>query len=646
MSTKSGELNYKMNTQSKSNARNTGLSFNIIILMTTIGLLITINQIFQLKIAGFMPIGNAYYYYILAIFISIAFLAFPARNADRSFVPWYDWCLFLICVINNTYLALNAYNILTKGWEYKAPLMPTVAAFILWGLALEGVRRTGGLFLFFICTIFSVYPLICDHLPGLLWGIPFSFFETASYHAMGVESIIGIPTRVVGDLLVGFIIFGVALVTSGGSNFFMNLAMSLMGSTRGGAAKISVISSGFMASLSGSVISNIVTTGSMTIPAMQKTGYKAKYAAAIEACASTGGVVMPPIMGAAGFLIASFMNVPYYQVMLAAFVPALLYYYTFLLTVDLHAAKEDIRGLPKEQLPSLNKTLKTGWFFIGSIIMLVFLLLWIRIEAWAPFFAMAFVFACAMIRKETRFNIARFKQFLYQAGKLLGQITAILAGVGLIVGSLSGTGVANSLSRELVMLAGGNYILLLILGAITSFILGIGMTITACYVFLAIVLVPALVKVGLDPLACHLFVLYWGCLSFITPPVALGSITAATISGAKSMETGFVSLKLGAAMYIVPFFFVINPALILSGSAYEIFIALITAIFGCIFLASSIGGYFYYIGRLNIASKILLFMSGLLLMYPKLEAAFFGIIIFILFITYKSLQNKLLAKSI
>lgn len=619
--------------------RNTGFSYGVVVAVTVLGIFITVNQLFHLKLAGFMPIGNAYYYYLIAAFLGVTFLIFPAKAGDKLKVPWYDWVLFLLCIATNVYLALNAYNILTKGWEYQAPTVPTIAAFLLWALSLEGVRRAGGNTLFIICSVFSFYPLYGDYLPGILWGTPFTILQTASYHAMGVESIIGIPTRVVGNLLVGFIIFGVALVSSGGGKFFMDFAMSLMGQSRGGAAKVAVISSAFMASLSGSVISNIVTTGSMTIPAMKKTGYEPRYAGAIEACASTGGTIMPPIMGAAGFLIASFMNIPYYKVMLAAFFPAFLYYFTLLLQVDAHAGKVGIGGLEKDRLPKLTTTLKEGWFFLGSILLLVFILVWIRIEAWAPFYTMLFLFACAMIRKETRYDIPRFLQFLYETGKLVGQITAILAGVGLIVGSLSGTGVANSFSRELVMLAGGNYILLLIFGAITSFILGIGMTVTACYVFLAIVLVPALVKVGLDPMACHLFVLYWGCLSYITPPVALGSITAASLAGSDPMSTGWLSMRLGSAKYIVPFFFALNPALILSGPAWTVILAVVTALIGCVFLAASLEGYLYYFGKLRLKDRPPVFVAGFLLMYPNWLAAVIGAGIFLLFAAFRGLSG-------
>lgn len=619
-------------SEQEGGSRLKGLSYGVTAAMSALAILLCVNQLFHLKIAGFMPIGNAYYYYILALYMSISFLIFPGSKKYTKKVPWFDWGLFIICIVTNVYLGLNAYNILTKGWEYEAPFSPTLAGAVLCLLALEATRRTGGFILFTICLIFSLYPLYAEYMPGFLWGSSFSLLETICYQSMGVEGIIGIPTRVVGNLIVGFIIFGVALVSSGGGKFFMDFALSLLGHTRGGAAKVSVLSSAFMASLSGSVISNVVTTGSMTIPAMKKTGYTPKWAAAVEACASTGGSIMPPVMGAAGFIIASFLNVPYAKVMAAAFFPAFLYYVTLISQVDAHAARIGIEGLPKSELPDLWATLKTGWFFIGSLFLLIFFLVYMRIEAWAPFYTMIFLFACAMIRKETRYTWSKFIDFLVESGRLLGQIASILAGIGLILGSLSGTGVANAFSRELVLFAHGNMILLLFFGAITSFVLGIGMTVTACYVFLAIVLVPALVEIGLNDMACHLFVLYWGCLSYITPPVALGAITAAALAGSGSMGTGFLSMKLGSAKYILPFLFVLNPVMILMGPLDEVLLAVITALIGCVLLAAALEGYFYFYGKPSIFSRILIFISGFLLLYPGWRADIVGFALLMVFV--------------
>ncbi len=604
-----------------------GTSYVIVVVMATIGILISINQLFQLKIGGFMPIASGYYYCLLATFLSISFLIFPARKADAQSLCWYDWLLFAICITVNVYFTANAHTILTSGWEYEAPKLPLVMSFVLWGLALEAVRRTSGTALFLICLTFSFYPIYGQYLKGILWGTPFTLTQTATFHAMGVESIIGIATRVVGNELIGYIIFGAAIVASGGGKFFMDFSLALLGKSRGGAAKVSIVSSAFMASLSGSVVSNIVTTGTLTIPAMIKTGYRPRYAAAVEACSSTGGTITPPIMGAAGFLIASFLNVPFSEVMIAAIVPAFLYFFMLFLQADLHAAKMEIKGFDESQIPKITKTLREGWFFLGAIILLIILLVVFRITAIAPFYTIIFLFVCTLFNKKNRMDWQKVKNFLYESGAVVGQITAILAGIGLIIGAFSATGVANSFSRELILLAGDSIFLLLFLGAITSFVLGIGMTVTACYVFLAVVLVPALVKMGLDPMACHLFVLFCGNLSYITPPVALGSISAATIAGSRPMATAFQSVKLGSALFILPFLFVINPALILEGSAVEVIVAVCAVSIGCVFIAVAFEGWLFFIGRINSLQRGLLFTAGILIINPNWKLCLVGLVI-------------------
>ena len=588
----------------------------LITIMSGFGILMVINQVFQLEIAGFLPITNAYYYYFLAFFLSMVFLLFPGSSRNNRNIDWYDWCLFVISITATLYLGTNAMAILNNGWEFEAPLLPTIAAYVIWGLSLEAVRRTGGGIIFSVCLLFSLYPLFSDQLPGILYGTSFTLTEIATISSLGTESIIGIPTRVVADLFAGFLILGVALVSSGGGQWFMDFALSLLGRARGGGAKVAVVSSAFMASISGSVVSNVVTTGSMTIPAMKKTGYSARWAAAIEACASTGGVITPPIMGAAAFIMASFTNVSYGKIMTIAMFPAMLYFLVLILQVDLHAAKTAIGGMRKEDIPGKLKTLKDGWYFIFSIILLIVMLGVFRLDSWAPFYVIAFLLIIAWVRKKDRFTWSRFVDFIFESGKLLTQIAGILAGIGLIIGSLSVTGTADSFSRELILLANGNTALLLIIGALTSFFLGMGMTVSACYIFLAIVLVPALVENGLNELGCHLFILYYGTLSFITPPVALGSITAATIAKSNNTETAVLSMRLGILLFVLPFIFVLNPLLLLEGPIASVLSTCVIAIIGCILLACSLEGYLYFVGTLTFAVRVAIGLASLLLLYP------------------------------
>jgi TRAP transporter 4TM/12TM fusion protein len=444
---------------------------------------------------------------------------------------------------------------------------------------------------------------------------------------MGSSGILGIPLDVVCTLLIGFMVFGVVLQNTGGGTFFFKLAQSLLGHTRGGAAKISILASAFFGMISGSTTSNTLTIGAMTISAMKTTGFPPHLAAAIEACASTGGPIMPPVMGAAAFIMASFLNVPYAVVAIGAFIPACLYYLGLFVQVDGYAAKANLKGLSKEELPSFWATLKDGWFYTLAIVLLVYFLLTLRLEARAPYYASAALVALSMIKKETRLDWKKFIAMIGNIGKVVTQLVAILAAAGLIIGGLSVTGVALAFSRELVGAVGNNIFLILLMGALSSFVLGLGMTITACYIFLAIVMVPALISLGIDPLAAHLFVFYWGVLSEITPPVALCVSAACGLAGSNFMQTGWAAMRLGAVKYIIPFFFAYNPALLTHGVWWEVLLVTFFAVVGIYYLGSALEGYLWGIGQINWPSRIFLVSGGLLIAFPEIYTTLIGLVI-------------------
>ena len=589
-----------------------------LVVYSSLAVTLAVNDIFYLKIAGFMPIGNGYYYYLIALFLPLVYIIFPAnKSAPRDKVPWYDCFLFLLCFVTALFFAVNAYNILWQGWDFAAPTIPAIFSIILWGLVLEGARRTAGLPLTIICAVFSIYPLFAGSMPGFMEGFSFSFPRVASLHAMSQDNIIGIPMRTIGRLIIGFMLFGVALQYTGGGRFFLSFSSALLGHARGGPAKVAVVASGLFGSISGAAISNVLTTGSVTIPTMKRVGYPPEFAAATEAVASTGGALMPPIMGAVAFIMASFLGVPYAEIVIAAVVPALLYYLTLFVQVDGYAARTGLRGLPRSELPAVSASLKEGWFYIFAMFALVYFLLVLRLEARAPFYATALLLGLAMIRKDTRFTPKSFLEFIAGVGRFMAELTAMLAAVGLILGSLAMTGVAASFSGELILLAGGSVILMLFLGAIASTILGMGMTISACYIFLAVILAPALIKVGIIPMAAHLFILYWGLVSYLTPPVALSAITAASIAQSKPMRTGFLSMRLAGAIYIVPFFFVFNPALLLIGSFSDIIVPVLTVFVGIVFLGYGLVGYLPKLGSLGLITRLVVLAGGLLLAWPE-----------------------------
>ena len=570
----------------------------------------------------YVLLDTEYLYAMIALLLPLPFIIYHPTPRKGNKIPWYDIIFAASTFIIASYFCFSGSLILEEGWEYLAPTHAKIMAFILWGLVLEASRRAGGNAIFIICLIISVYPAISTFLPGFLNAPAQPWDTTATFHIFGTESIMGIPMTAFATLVVGFLIFGVALQHTGGGSFFLNLAFALLGTRRGGPAKVSIFSSGLMGSMSGSVITNVLTTGVLSIPAMKKTGFKSSYAAGVEACASTGGVLMPPVMGATAFVMATFLEVPYSEIIIAAAFPSILYYFGLFMQIDAYAARNHLKGLPAKELPSIKKVLKEGWYFIFVFVMLILMLLYMQREAQAPYYATATLLIINQIVKIHRWNYDKLIHFIESVGRLFAELAGILVAIGLIIGSLTFTGKIGTITYALVNFAGDSIFILLIMGALTSFILGIGMTVTAAYLFLAVTLAPALTGSGLDKVAVHLFMLYWGMISFITPPVAIGAFAAASVAGANGIRTGVEAMKLGSVIYFIPFFFVLNPALIGRGSIYDILIVFFSAVIGIILISSSLQGYLIGIGNLKKSKhlewpiRIMLGFSGILMALP------------------------------
>ncbi len=590
----------------------------IIILLTIFGCLITINQVFNFGIFNFYPVSNSFLYLLIAFFQPLSFLLFPISKKYKNKILFIDVVAAISIFFIGLYFSINSENILSNGWDIDAPILPTILSFILIILSLESLRRTGGKFIFYIAIFFTLYPIFADHMPGALWGNMYSITEAARAHSMGLDSLIGIPMRVAGSLLIGFLIYGIILAETGGGKFFINIAESLMGKYRGGPAKVAVLASGFFGMLSGSPTSNVITSGSLTIPAMKKAGYSGRYAAAIEACASTGGVLMPPVMGTVAFIMASFLNLPYSEILFAALIPGIIFYIALIIQTDLYAAKNNLKGMELNNIPKLLPTITNGFPFIMSFICLVWLIMSAKLESEAPIISSLFLIIILLLRNFNKIKLNDWLNIFIKIGEIIARIVSLLSGVGVIIGAMSLTGVGTSLSRELVFLAGGDLFMILIFGAIASLVLGIGMTVSACYIFLAIVLAPAIIEGGISPLAAHLYVLYWGVLSFITPPVAIAAITASSISNTSALKTGFLSMRLGSILFFLPILFVFDPSMLMQGTAINIIFSVSMAIFAIIIISAGFEGYMYIFGRLNKIYRILCFSSGLLILMPNL----------------------------
>jgi len=568
-------------------------------MLTASSIILAINQIFNFGFfVDYVMLDSRYMYLLTGAMLAMVFVTFPAAKHAYAHVPWYDLIILVLIGVIFSYFAFYAERIVLEAWEYTAPPIGIVLALITWVIVLEAGRRAGGWPIFFIVLVISLYPVYADKMPDVLAGIGIPVQDVAISHILGEESVFGIPMQVFAQLVFGFLLFGVSLQYTGGGPFFINLAFALLGNRRGGPAKVAIFSSGLMGSMSGGPISNVLTTGPLSIPAMRRIGFSRDYASGVEACASTGGVLMPPIMGATAFVMASFLNVSYVTIAIAAIVPSVLYFFGLFMQIDAYAARENLQGLPREELPKLGEVFKEGWYFLAVFATLIWMLIFLQREAIAPFYATALLLIINQFTSH-RLSVEKFMLLVEATGRILAEMAGILAAIGLIIGALAVTGMAGTLANDLVYLAGDNVLVLLLMGALTSFIMGIGMTVTAAYIFLAIVLAPALINADLNPLAIHMFIMYWGMLSFITPPVALAAFAAASVAHVSPMRAGVAAMRLGAIIYVIPFFFVFNPALLLQESIGENVVAVSTALVGVALVSAALQGYLIGIGTLG-----------------------------------------------
>jgi len=585
-----------------------------------------LNQQFVLRFfVGFTPLNTEYYYGLVLLMMPFVFIVFPGHEkAALDRVAWYDQLLFGLTVAVSAMLMLSVRSAAELGWEFTgAPEPVVIAGYLMWAILMEGLRRTGGWGLVLSIFPFTLYPLFADSAwLGPLKGTESSAAQASAYHMLSSESLLGIPLQAFAETVIGFLVFGTALMMTGAGKFFINLAFAACGTFRGGAAKVCIFASGLLGMMSGSIISNVLTAGTMTIPAMKRTGFSPTYAGAIEACASTGAVIAPPVMGATAFVMAQFLGVSYGMVALAAIIPAALYYFGLFMQVDAYAARHGLKGLAREDIPSLKQTLREGWYYAFAVALLIFMLLVMKRESHAPFYATALLLLLNQLFNKEKWGWSSVLKFLEVNGKTFVELIGILAGCGLLIGAFSLTGVISSLANDLLTIAGDNVFLLLGMTALTSLVLGLGLTTTACYIFLAILVGPALEKAGLNKVAVHMFVFYWGMLSSITPPVAIASFAAAGIAGAPPMKTGWASMTVGSIIYFLPFFFVLNPAFVLQGDLHESLILVLTAIFGIVFICSGLQGYLFGLGDMRACGnmewplRVALCLGGFVLAAP------------------------------
>ncbi|MBW1943319.1 MAG: TRAP transporter permease [Deltaproteobacteria bacterium] len=547
---------------------------------------------------------------------TLVFLLFPPKKGmSREHLRWYDILPILVVLSGCTYIAINANNLVAEGRLITHSYEMVMASLLFIAIA-EAVRRTTGAILSGIIIFIFLYAVYSNHFPGFLRSTGFPYPIAFGWMYLSAEGLWGLVLGIVSTIVAGFIIFGGFLRTLGAAQFFNDLALAAAGSMRGGAAKASVIASTFFGTISGSTAANVATTGQITIPLMKKTGYGKNYAGAVEATASLGGMFMPPVMGATAFLIAEFLQVTYWSVCVAAFLPAIAYYCTLLVQVDLEAAKIGLKGLPKESLPSFWKTLANGWQYLLPFAILLFLLGGLRYSAQTSImYTLGALIIVSFFKKETRLTPRKLLIALEDSARGMLPIIPLCTGIGVLVGSVAITGAGTKFTSELLTISGGNLMVLLILTGFAAFILGMGMTAVSVYILTVVLLAPALIKGGVEPIAAHMFLFYFGCLSFITPPVCVDAYIAAGISGGKPFATGFRAMRLGFAAYLVPWAFVFNPGVLMIGSPLAIAGAFLFVTLGAIIMGVVFEG--HLLTGLRAWERLLLIPCSLCIFIPN-----------------------------
>ena len=542
-------------------------------------------------------LGAAYYReqflaLVLGLSILLAFNSVGWRGRPHAGLALLDAVLGLIGLSATIYIAFD-YERLLGDVAYRTEEVLALSA-ILVLLSLEGLRRVTGLGLFLVVLTFLAYSMVAHLMPLDLRGKPQNPVTLAVYLGFDPSAIFGTPLVVGSTIVIMYILLGDLLTRAGGGDFFMDISTAAMGHRRGGPAKICVVGSAMFGTISGSSISSVASVGVFTIPMMKRTGYSARDAGAIEAVASTGGQLAPPVMGAAAFLMAEFIEVPYPEIALAAAIPAVVYYWGLYWQVDLIAGREQLQRMT-DVGESVGQVMKDGWHFLIPFVALILIMfVWKTSPELAAIGASVVMLIVGMLRpyRGKRLNISDVWNSLASTGRSTSDLFMTLAGAGIVIGILSATGLAYALTLLLVKIAGENLFLLLAVAAVVSIILGMGMPTTAVYVLLATLIAPSLIQASVPKMAAHMFILYFGMLSMITPPVALAAFAAANISKAGVMETAWAACMIGWTKFALPIMFVLSPTLLLIGTPGQIAVDTITALIGVYFVTIGIVGFF------------------------------------------------------
>ncbi|PAV31084.1 C4-dicarboxylate ABC transporter permease [Virgibacillus profundi] len=598
-------------------------------------------SIFHLYSAGFGSLLAIKFRAVhIGVIMILIFLLIPHRNkkVDSNLFSKYpsifDVLLALLSGVTIGYIFYFYDDVILRGGIANQTEIILGTIFLL--LILEAARRSVGWALPLLAVIFFLYGLYGEWIPGPLNHANFSYRRMIEQMYISTEGIFGIALGVSAQYIFLFILFGAFMSKTGMGQLITDMSLAVSGKKAGGPAKVAVIASSTMGTINGAAVANVVTTGSFTIPLMKKIGFKPVFAGSVEAVASAGGQIVPPVMGAAAFILAELTGISYATVMIAAIVPAFLYYFSTWIMIDREAKRLNLRGLNKEELPSLKETFIKRGHMIIPLVIVVSLIVYGLTPIYAAFFGIVSIWIVSFLRKETKLTFKEFMLTLEEGSKGALSVAAACAVVGIIIGVVSLTGLGVSFTSIMLDLTHGQLPLLLLLTMLSCIILGMGLPTSAAYIMAGTVAAPVLIATGVEVLAAHLFVFYFATLSTLTPPVALASYAAAGIANASPSKVGWAGFRLAIAGFIIPFAFVYNPSLILiEGGIDNILISLFTAMFGIFLIAASVIG--HYVVNLSMLNRTILFICGILLISSILWANLVGILVglFILFVLNK-----------
>lgn len=629
-----GIINYITRAFSEGKKRDlSGPAFKIFI---SFAFILSLFQIVSVVWGKLDPIQLLATHLSLILILTFLFYSFSKQSGTSATPTFPDYICSFLALGAGIYFYIHAERI-SERIPIVDPLstMDIFVGFVFVLLSIEAARRTIGMPIVIIVLIGISYALWGHHLGGIIWHREFSFSEVVEDLAYSFNGLWGSPIAVAASFVYMFLLFGAYLQKAGAGEFFFQLSSALAGRTRGGAAKVAVIASAFFGMISGSPTANVVTTGSFTIPVSRRSGYKPTFAAAVEAAASTGGSILPPIMGSSAFLMAAITQIPYISIVIAAIIPGILYYTSLLAMVHFEAIRLDLPKANKEDIPKVSNVLKEGWYYFIPLVILLFFLLNGYSASSTGFYGVLAIIVVSWFRKKTRMGVKQIFEAMVDGARSSIPVTTACAAAGLVISGIMSTGLGGKLTSVVLGLTEGMLLPTLILVMLICIILGMGMPVAAAYILTAMLAAPALMELGVSLMAAHLFIVYFSIFSAITPPVAVAAYAAAGIADSNPNQVGLEAVRLGLVGFIVPFMFVLEPALLLDGSPIEIFVSFFTAVIGVLALSAGVIGWLKQ-GTTTV-ERMLLITSGLLLIYPHVIFSGIGILLFIVVFT---LQKK------